>query len=63
MVVFLVNIKHNLPCGDELKNNEEFEYNFQKAVLVSLCEDKILTYHQYEEALQLLKKKYSKKEK
>lgn len=51
-------IKLNTKCNfTDVSDNKEFLYNFQKTILLSLHEDKVLTFQQYQNALELLKKK------
>lgn len=50
--------KLNAKCNfTDVSYNKEFLYNFQKTILLSLHEDKVLTFQQYQNALELLKNK------
>ena len=54
-------IKLNAKCYfTGVSENKEFLFNFQKTILLSLHEDNVLTFREYENALELLKKKFCK---
>ncbi len=53
--------KLNATCNfTDVSENKEFLFNFQKTILLSLHEDNVLTFQQYNNALELLKKKFCK---
>ncbi len=54
--------KITVTCSDDnLDNNREFILNIQKAMLVTLFENKKINHFQYEYAVELLEKNYRKR--
>lgn len=51
------NPKLNAECNfTDVSGNKEFLFNFQRTILLSLHEDNLLSFQQYQSALELLKK-------